>query len=96
MNFKNLIMTVFAVLLIVSSIAFAGNYYHDHGFMMPSGNMNEMDSNQDGTLSFSEYVDSNQKKLRDGFDMIDANKDGEIDGDEWNAFLKVHGLKAEE
>lgn len=96
MNFKNLIITVSTLSLIASSIAFAGNYYHGHGLMMPSGNINEMDTDQNGTLSFKEYVDSNQKKLRAGFDMIDANKDGEIDADEWNAFLKVHGVKAEE
>lgn len=96
MDLKYFFITLVTLSLIGSSLAFAGNYYHGHGFMMPSGNMNEMDSDQSGTLSFSEYVDSQQKKLRAGFDMIDSNKDGEIDADEWNAFLEVHGVKAEE
>jgi Ca2+-binding EF-hand superfamily protein len=66
-----------------------------HGSSMPSWNMNEMDANQDRTLSFEEYRDSQTKQLRAGFDMIDSNKDGSISEDEWNTFLNVHGVKVE-
>lgn len=95
MSLKNFFIAIVTLSLIATSIAFAGHYYHGHGFMMPSGNMNEMDSNQDGALSFGEYADSHRKQLRTGFDMIDSNKDGEIDADEWNAFLRVHGIKSD-
>jgi Ca2+-binding EF-hand superfamily protein len=57
--------------------------------------MNEMDANQDKTLSFEEYRDSQTKQLRAGFDMIDSNKDGVISEEEWHTFLNVHGVKVE-
>ena len=95
MNFKNSIITFFALSLMASSIAFAGHYHHDHGTMIPSDNITDLDSDQDGTLSFDEYLDRNRKQLRAGFDMIDSNKDGQIDSDEWSAFLEAHGVKAE-
>jgi hypothetical protein len=95
MNLKHIIIAFFALTLVVSSFAFAGHHYHGHGFMMPSGNMNELDTDQNGTLSFDEYLDSYRKQLRAGFDMIDSNNNGEIDAEEWRAFLEVHGIKAE-
>ena len=95
MNFKNLIITFFALSLVVTSLAVAGHHYYGHGFMMPTGNINELDTDQNGTLSFDEYLDSYRKQLRAGFDMIDSNNNGEIDAEEWRAFLEVHGIKAE-
>ena len=95
MNLKHIIIAFFALTLVVSSFAFAGHHYHGHGSMMPSGNMNELDTDQNGTLSFDEYLDSYRKQLRAGFDMIDSNNNGEIDAEEWRAFLEVHGIKTE-
>lgn len=88
-------MKIAAVLfasLIIASVAVAGNYYHGHGYMMPSGDMTEMDADGSGSLSFDEYTESHKESLRGGFDMIDENNDGEIGEDEWQKFLEVHGM----
>ena len=95
MSFKISAIIITAFLFLTSSLALAGHHYNGHGSMMRSWNMNEMDANQDRTLSFQEYRDSQNKQLRAGFDMIDSNKDGVISEDEWNTFLNVHGVKAE-
>lgn len=78
--------------LLTASEAIAGDYYHGHGYMMPSWDMTEMDTDGSGSLSFDEYSDAHKKGLRGGFDMIDENKDGEIADDEWQNFLEVHGM----
>jgi hypothetical protein len=95
MSFKLSAIIITAFLFIISSWAWAGHHYKGHGSSMSSWNMNEMDANQDKTLSFEEYRDSQTKQLRAGFDMIDTNKDGVISEDEWNTFLNVHGVKVE-
>ena len=80
--------------LIIASVAIAGHHYHGHGFMMPSWNMNDIDADGDGALTFDEYVDTYKKSLRSGFDMIDQNNNGKIGTDEWEEFLKVHGMSS--
>lgn len=95
MSFKLSAIIIAAFLFLPSSWAWAGHHYTGQGSSMPFWNMNEMDANQDRTLSFEEYRDSQTKQLRAGFDMIDSNKDGAISEDEWNTFLNVHGVKAE-
>jgi len=95
MQFKHAVIITAAFLFLTSSLALAGHHYKGHGGTVPSWNMNEMDANQDRTLSFEEYRDSRTKQLRAGFDMIDSNNDGIISEDEWNTFLKMHGVKVE-
>lgn len=90
---KNMkIVSVLFAGLLIASVAVAGNYYHGHGYMMPSWDMTEMDADGSGSLSFDEYSESHKKSLRGGFDMIDENNDGEIGADEWQKFLEVHGM----
>jgi Ca2+-binding EF-hand superfamily protein len=60
---------------------------------MGTWDMSEMDADNNGSLSFEEFAEGNQKKLKRGFDMIDANKDGRISTEEWDAFLDVHNMK---
>jgi hypothetical protein len=86
-------MLAAAIILTFTPIALAGHHYHGgHGSMVPSWDMMALDENQDGTLSFDEYSESQRKKLRAGFDMIDDNNDGLIDDGEWNMFLEAHGV----
>ena len=73
-----------------------GGYHGGHHGAMPSVNMTDMDADKDGALSFDEYIDRHKKQLRAGFDMLDGNNDGRIDGGEWAKFLEVHGIKAQE
>ena len=95
MTFKYAFTIAAAVLFLASSFSWAGHHYKGHGGMMPSWDMNEMDTNQDRALSFEEYRGSQTKQLRAGFDMIDSNNEGVISEDEWNTFLNVHGVKTE-
>ena len=77
--------------LLISTLAIAG-HYHGHGYMMPTWDMNEMDADGNGSLTFDEYMNPYKEKMRSGFDMIDVNNDGEIGADEWKKFLEVHGM----
>ena len=86
------IVTILFASILIASVSFAGHHYSGHGYGMSSWNMEDMDSNQDGTLSFDEYSEANRNQLRKGFDMIDANKDGVISENEWATLLEVHGV----
>lgn len=91
MNTKHVLSITIILLFISISFAFAAHHY-GHGGMLSSWDMNEMDTNKDGILSFDEFSEGHTEQLRTGFDMIDADKDGVINDDEWNDFLRVHGV----
>ena len=92
MNIRNILILSLTFALILSPLALAGHHYHGHGYMMPSWDMTDLDTDQDGALSFDEFGASHMDKLRAGFNMIDADKDGVIGASEWNDFLRVHGM----
>ena len=84
-------------LMIAVPFVYAGHHYHGSKDCMDmSWNMSDRDADSDGTLSFEEFSASQMEMLRAGFDMIDADKDGKISEDEWNTFLKVHGVTPKE
>ena len=89
------ILTVL-MLAIALPTAFAAHHYHGyHGCGHGQGtswDLSDRDTDSDGSLTFEEFSASQQEMLRSGFDMIDTDKDGKISGDEWNTFLKVHGM----
>ena len=92
MKLRRIITTTLVLSFVLASFAIAGHHYYGHGFTMSSWNLTDMDSDQDGALSFEEFGASHMDKLRAGFNMIDTDKDGMIGTDEWNAFLRVHGM----
>ncbi|MGD9350041.1 MAG: hypothetical protein PVF71_10315, partial [Desulfobacterales bacterium] len=81
------ILSGIALFIGAASIANAGH----HGHSMFSGGLNEMDSNNDGAVSFDEYSAYHTERLRWGFNALDTNSDGLISSDEWETFLKMHG-----
>lgn len=85
-------LTTITLMLISTSLTFAAHHCGYKG-MMSSWDINKMDTNQDGNLSFDEFSESRTEQLRTGFDMIDTDKDGIINGEEWNDFLHVHGVE---
>lgn len=91
------ILTTVTLILLVgfSGFAFAGHHCH-HGGMMHSWEMGKIDTDGDGSITFEEYTGSQQDKWRAGFDMIDADKSGDISTEEWDEFLYVHGMKKSE
>jgi Ca2+-binding EF-hand superfamily protein len=71
----------------------AGHHYHGHGCGYGMQNINDMDANQDGTLTFDEFSESHLNRLKRHFKMLDADNDELIDAKEWNQFLKWHGIE---
>jgi len=84
------IVTLISAILI-ASVSFAG-YHYNHGCMMSTWDMTEMDTNQDSMLSFEEYSDSHQESLSESFNIIDTNQDGVVDKDEWTKIREIHGV----
>jgi hypothetical protein len=82
-----------SILVFFGTAAFAGSYHHGHGCGMTSWDLNEIDENQDGELSFEEFSAPQQKRLKAGYDMIDTDKDGLVSTEEWDAFRAVHGME---
>jgi hypothetical protein len=95
MKKRHIITTTLLLSVVFASFAIAGHHYYGHGHMMSSWNLTDMDSDQDGVLSFEEFGASHMDKLRSGFNMIDTDKDGTIGANEWNEFLRVHGINAQ-
>lgn len=75
--------------LVTGSIA--GHNYHGYGMKMSE--MSEIDSNEDGAVTFEEFSAPTFDKLKSGFNMLDTNGDEKISGEEWDEFLKVHGFE---
>lgn len=93
MKFLEIAASITALMFLVIPTAFAGHHYHGCGHGMgTSWDMSDRDANNDGVLTFEEFGAAQQELLRNGFDMIDTDKDGKISADEWNTFLKVHGV----
>ena len=75
-------------------ISMAGHNYHGyHGYGMGMSNMSDLDADQNGTITFEEFSARQMDRLNSAFKMLDTNNDNVIDKDEWNAFLKVHGIE---
>ena len=91
-------MIVVAILLFFAvPLVFAGHHYKGCGYGEGmSWNLSDRDRDGDGALSFDEFSAPQQEMMRAGFDMIDSDKDGRINGDEWQTFLKVHGVSPKE
>lgn len=63
-----------------------------HGYMMFNSDISDMDTNNDGVVSFEEYSALHSEKLRWGFNALDTDNDGSISANEWETFLKMHGV----
>ena len=63
-----------------------------HGSTMFSPDISDMDTNNDGMVSFEEYSALHSEKLRWGFNALDTDNDGSISASEWEIFLKMHGV----
>ena len=88
-----LFKSILTVILIAGfvSVSIAGHKYH--GYSMKMSEMSEIDSNNDGEITFGEFSAPTTEKLKNGFKMLDTNDDDVISKDEWDEFLRVHGLE---
>ena len=87
------IAPLFAIMLIagLESESIAGHNYH--GYNMKMSEMSEIDSNNDGEITFDEFSATSTEKLKSGFEMLDTNSDEVISKKEWDEFLRDHGFE---
>ena len=60
---------------------------------MKMSEMSEIDSNNDGDITFDEFSAPTTEKLKGSFKMLDTNDDDVISQEEWDEFLRVHGFE---
>ncbi len=90
---KNILVIALASVFTLAGligVSMAGHHYH--GYTMGMSKMTELDSDQNGKITFEEFSAPQMDVLGSAFKMLDTNKDEVIDGDEWNEYLKVHGF----
>ena len=100
MDRKHIIGILVASALVLPAMAWSGHHYGGYhhrscGGMTTTWDMEKLDADGNGILTFEEYSAPRIASLRSGFDMIDQNKDGDIGENEWKALLEAHGVKME-
>ena len=83
---------LFAIIMVAVLVggSIAGHNYH--GYNIKMSEMSEVDSNNDGEITFDEFSAPTTEKLKSGFKMLDTNDDEVISKEEWKEFLRVHGM----
>jgi Ca2+-binding EF-hand superfamily protein len=89
MKIKILILAILAALLFYPAFTLASQCGHG----MFTSNITDMDKNSDKKITFDEFKDFRIKDLKVAFDTLDENKDGVLDENEWNEFIRVHTVK---
>ena len=82
------IFSAFALFIGALTTANAGHPGHS----MFSADISQMDTNNDGMVSFEEYSAFHTEQMRWSFNALDIDNDGSISADEWETFLKMHGV----
>jgi hypothetical protein len=93
MKMKLLVLVSLAALVLIAgpvNWSLAGHGYHGYGMSM--SDISEMDGNQDGLITFEEFSAPHNENLKSAFKMLDANNDEVISKEEWEEFLKIHGV----
>lgn len=84
-----LIATAFVIAGFVG-VSIAGHYYHGCSGMKMN-ELSEMDTDNDGVISFEEFSAPHMERYKSAFDALDSSQNGEIDQEEWTKFLEIHG-----
>lgn len=86
-------MTTIIAIAVLFGVSAAGPHYHGCSGMKMS-DLSEMDTDNDGVISFEEFSAPHLEQSRKAFDIVDSSENGEVDQDEWNHFLEVHGYSS--
>jgi hypothetical protein len=84
-------LAIFLAIALFLGAVFNAHAGH-HGYIMFSAEISDMDTNNDGVVSFEEYSALHTEKLRWEFNALDTDNDGSISASEWETFLKMHGV----
>ena len=101
MKKKYIIPTVLSIVFL-STLAFAGYGYHGSGYRGGCGygnmswDMEKLDGDENGVVSFEEFSKKRMEQMRSAFNSIDSNEDGKIDASEWNELKRAHGMIKDE
>ena len=85
------IMAIFSAIALFIGAVTSVNAGH-HSYSMFGSDISQMDTNKDGMVSFEEYSDFHTEQMKWSFNALDVDNDGSISTDEWNTFLKMHGV----
>ena len=91
---KKILFVHLATLVLITgpvSWSVAGHGYHGYGMSM--SDMSQMDVNQDGLITFDEFSAPHNETIKSAFKMLDTNNDEVISKEEWEEFLKFHGVE---
>jgi hypothetical protein len=95
---KSLFSIVLASTMIIvgfSSSSLAGHHHDCDG--KKCGNLSDIDTDNDGMISMDEFMEAKKEKYQAWFNKLDANGDGVLSQEEWDAKRKGHkcGEKSE-
>lgn len=95
---KKYMIPMIFLTIFLTTIAFAGSgnhghgYHHSCGYGMKNLDMEKLDEDENGAVSFEEFSKEQMEKMKSVFNSIDTNKDGKIDVSEWKELRRVHGM----
>jgi hypothetical protein len=81
--------------LAVPAASMAGYHHGSCGMMKQTWDMDELDADMNGMLSFEEYLEPHMERFRGSFKMIDTDQDGAISDAKWQALGRAHGMPTE-
>jgi Ca2+-binding EF-hand superfamily protein len=73
------IVTIAALALGLSQVAYANHDGTDGKHCDRMHNMQDVDTNKDGSISREEFADAHKARSEKMFDMMDSNHDGKLD-----------------
>lgn len=94
MSIKGTVFILIAAFIIFFAVS--GVEADNHGCGMFQTTFKGIDVNQDGLVTYEELSSQHPFFNTSAFHMLDRNRDEVLSADEWNLFLKAHGVDVED